>query len=131
MVWCIFVACSCTLSLAVCYFSPEILHGLRASPFWNADEIPWAAYMQDAFETIRTEFMAAKKSTRINPFQPYRSPKSPGSTKQSDLLGEFATDTGDWNVCYLHLHGIDFDDNLEIFPNTSQAIKSVRFSSQF
>jgi aspartyl/asparaginyl beta-hydroxylase (cupin superfamily) len=31
--------------------------------------------------------------------------------------------SGDWNVCYLHLHGVDFARNLEACPVTSEAIR--------
>ena len=45
--------------------------------------------------------------------------------KGSDEFGDFATDAGDWNVCYLQLHGIDFTDNLLAFPQTAEVIRFV------
>lgn len=71
-------------------------------------------------------------------FQHYRSPiHDRGSTDsretidvrtkalkpKKDNLGMLATDSGDWNVCYFYLHGVDFTENLERCPHTAKAIR--------
>lgn len=77
-------------------------------------------------------------------FQRYRSPKSSAcDNSASDDLGAFATTKGtrcmnaghcyisvivvcllgDWNVCYLYLHGLDFADNLAACPETVKVIE--------
>ena len=40
-------------------------------------------------------------------------------------MGALATDRGDWNVCYLQLHGINFEDNLTKCPQTAAAIAAI------
>ena len=85
--------------------------------------------------------MAMKGLGRQSGFQPYRSPSSNETAASSsssppphcnDLdqtgvsdndVGDSATDKGDWNVCYLYLHGLDFDKNLENCPKTAAAIR--------
>ena len=41
----------------------------------------------------------------------------------SNIKGESATDRGQWDVCYLYLHGLDFTDNLNLFPKTISIIR--------
>ena len=31
-----------------------------------------------------------------------------------DALGQLATDRGEWNVAYLYLHGLDFQQNTQV-----------------
>lgn len=44
-------------------------------------------------------------------FQPYRAPdwSQRDGSGASDDLGTAGTDTGDWNVYYLHLHNADYE----------------------
>jgi hypothetical protein len=42
-----------------------------------------------------------------------------------DALGRLATSSGDWNVCYLYLHGLNFDSNLAKLPATTAALSKV------
>lgn len=84
------------------------------------------------------------ESKKVAKFQPYRSPLSSSSlsdikisdtmeseledTKkipESDNFGEFATDSGHWNVCYLYLHGLDFEENIESCPITCSILSSI------
>jgi hypothetical protein len=60
--------------------------------------------------------------------QPYRAPLSGREGKSVDERGELATDKGgDWNVCYLLLHGMDscFEQNRDACPCTMRAIAGV------
>jgi aspartate beta-hydroxylase len=81
---------------------------------------------------------------KVAKFQPYRSPISTSSssdTKTSETIesnpkdkknipeidnfGEFATDSGHWNVCYLYLHGLDFEENISNCPITCSILSSI------
>ena len=83
----------------------------------------------DLSAEICLELMALRGQ---NSFQPYRSPISPIAVasssshrpdKLADSLGALGTTTGDWNVCYLHLHGLDIGDSLLKCPITAAAIE--------
>lgn len=111
---------------------PNIIKGLRATPIWDTRELPWVRMLEAAGPAISVELMALRGSSF---FQPYRAPivnvpptsstdpKSKKSTTGFDSLGSLATSTGDWNVCYLHLHGENFTDCLERCPTTTAAIR--------
>lgn len=120
---------------------PNILPGLRAQPIWGKggpgsllrEAFPWVALFEDNVDIIRREFLALRGSSA---FQPYRSPapsfSSPSSSSPadappnaSDSLGQLATDRGAWNVAYLHLHGLDFADNLALCPRTAALLAAV------
>ena len=111
---------------------PNIIRGLRAIPIWDTRELPWIRMLEAAGPAIYIELMALRGHGL---FQPYRAPtlnvphtastylKTRSSTTGFDSLGSLATSTGDWNVCYLHLHGEDFSDCLERCPITAAAIR--------
>ena len=108
---------------------PNIIKGLRACPIWNTSEFPWIRILEGASAGIYLELMALRGQKS---FQPYRSPISPITTPSSsshrpdelaDSLGALGTTTGDWNVCYLHLHGLDVGDSLLKCPITAAAIE--------
>ncbi len=42
-----------------------------------------------------------------------------------DKYGQLATDSGQWNVSYLYLHGISFDKNTEKCPITMNTIENI------
>ena len=101
------------------------------SPFSNGRDVvierdlPFISILESNYEMIRDEFFAARNVTGNRGFQPYRAPSS-SSSSQQDSLGYLATDVGDWNVAYLYLHGINFDDNLKLFPKTAALVKSLK-----
>ena len=113
---------------------PNVIKGLRACPIWNNSEFPWIRTLEEASSGICSELMALRGQKS---FQPYRAPKStvPSSSSssssssqqldgaQSDSLGSLGTSVGDWNVCYLHLHGLDVGDSLQRCPITAAAIE--------
>lgn len=107
---------------------PNIIRGLRACPIWDTSLFPWIMALEIAAPAICSELMALRG---LNSFQPYRSPLGSSAKISSDCenrthadhLGEFATTSGDWNVCYLHLHGVDIGDNLAKCPVTAAAIE--------
>lgn len=110
---------------------PNVIRGLRAIPIWDTRELPWVRVLEAAGPAICDELMALRGHKS---FQPYRAPilnvpltssnclKSENSTIGFDSLGTLATSMGDWNVCYLHLHGEKFTDCLERCPTTAAAI---------
>lgn len=106
---------------------PNIIPELRAKPFWDINEhkyeFPWVLNLENKFQVIKDEFMSLVGHSAL--FQPYRSPKSDDS-KASDHIGEIATDAGAWNVCYLYLHGLDFDKNLQKLPILTQALSEIQ-----
>ena len=108
---------------------PNIIKALRACPIWNTNEFPWIRILEGASAEICLELMSLKGQKS---FQPYRSPISPIASASSsshrpdelvDSLGALGTTTGDWNVCYLHLHGLDIGDSLLKCPITAAAIE--------
>lgn len=109
---------------------PNIVPGLRANPLWGQGgpgsmlrgDFPWVALLEDNVDIIRDEFLALRGTSA---FQPYRSPTSSSSSSSSDHLGQLATDRGAWNVAYLHLHGLDFADNLALCPQTAALLAQV------
>eukprot|EP00596_Hydrurales_sp_CCMP1899_P008662 CAMPEP_0119053306 /NCGR_PEP_ID=MMETSP1177-20130426/74348_1 /TAXON_ID=2985 /ORGANISM="Ochromonas sp, Strain CCMP1899" /LENGTH=365 /DNA_ID=CAMNT_0007033229 /DNA_START=291 /DNA_END=1391 /DNA_ORIENTATION=- len=102
---------------------PNIIRGLRAFPFWDTDEFPWIKKLEAACSGICSELLDLKGQQS---FQPYRSPiTSTSSSTSTDSLGNLATSSGDWNVCYLQLHGIDIGDNLEKCPVTAAALSHI------
>ena len=111
---------------------PNVIRNLRASPFWNTVEFPWIKNLEEASPSISMELMGLRG---LHSFQPYRAPvmdTAPSSSSQppkgtdtveSDSLGALATTSGEWNVCYLHLHDIDVGDTLKRCPVTAAAIE--------
>ena len=65
------------------------------------------------------------QSSLIGSKQPSSSSSSSSSPLAEDALGALATDRGDWNVCYLQLHGINFEDNFTKCPQTAAAIAAI------
>jgi hypothetical protein len=102
---------------------PNIIRGLRASPFWDTGEFPWIKNLEAACSGICSELLDLKGH---HSFQPYRSPiSSTSSSASTDSLGNLATSSGDWNVCYLQLHGVDVGNNLEKCPITAAALSHI------
>ena len=135
---------------------PNVISGLTAMPIWYPSavpspfssrgqtgrvpqktrqvivkqDLPFVPILESNYEMIRDEFLAARNATGNRGFQPYRAPSSSSSSSssssQQDSLGYLATDNGDWNVAYLYLHGIDFHENLKLFPKTAALVHSLK-----
>ena len=110
---------------------PNIIRGLRAYPIWDTSEFPWIRVLEEASAGICLELMGLRGQKS---FQPYRSPISEAATELPssienkhheivDSLGALGTTTGDWNVCYLHLHGLDVGNSLQKCPITAAVIE--------
>mmetsp|Transcript_16257 Transcript_16257/g.24491 ORF Transcript_16257/g.24491 Transcript_16257/m.24491 type:complete len:369 (-) Transcript_16257:108-1214(-) len=104
---------------------PDIIPGLRSIPFWKTSDFDWVQRLENAYPDILQEFLDMKNKGNL--FQPYRAPVSGRANKTFDAHGELATDKGDWNVCYLYLHGMNdfFEKNRECCPITSQIISGL------
>jgi hypothetical protein len=115
---------------------PERVRGLRSIPVWPRTELAFVAVLEESFETIRNEFLAARSCGVCSLFQPYRAPRNeisgasaqtPSSSSAAyptgSTIGSEATSAGAWSVCYLHLHGLDFEDNKAVFPATTDIIR--------
>ncbi len=117
---------------------PNRIPGLTASPFWDTNNFEWIKALESKHDEIKKEFMSLRSPRKQNGieqkssssgFQHYRSPNTNksatrnGAVCKADELGSFATDSGEWNVFYFHLHGLDFADNLSRCPITAEAIK--------
>ena len=115
---------------------PNLFPTLTATPVWK----------EDVFNNVRNAEMASKLHSCISilekehaailaefhkmrdsptAFQPYRSPPSAESANETDDLGQKATSTGDWNVAYLYLHGLDFSENMALCPRTAHILHNV------
>lgn len=55
-------------------------------------------------------------------FQPYRSPAYASKNIPEDKIGSLGTDAGDWNVFYLYLHDMKFDENCAKIPKTIEIL---------
>ncbi|KAJ1420462.1 hypothetical protein B484DRAFT_453109 [Ochromonadaceae sp. CCMP2298] len=113
---------------------PQLVPGLRGTPFWDTADLPWVRALEDSYPDIRREFFALRSAQEGGGFQNYRSPRPLESTAAGEVEGDSeapvspgleATDKGQWNVCYFYLHGMDFGDNLSRCPMTRRAIEAV------
>ncbi len=71
---------------------------------------------------IREELLALREQKG---FQPYRSPAYANKNPAPDKIGSLGNDSGSWNVFYLYLHDIQFEENCEKVPKTIEILKEV------
>ncbi len=100
---------------------PEIIPGLRAMPWWDSAEFPWLAELEALYPVIREELLELRGA---GGFQPYRGPSWSTGIPAPDI-GVQSHDSGDWNVFYLFLHGMSFEENCAKCPRTVEAIKTI------
>lgn len=103
---------------------PDLIPGLRSKPFWDATDFPWVRDLEAQASSIRGELLQLRRSEKSG-FQPYRSPAGPKNPRAGDGVGGLGTDTGEWNVFYIFLHGMDFAENQERAPVTAAAIEAI------
>jgi len=101
---------------------PDLVPGITIKPWWEREEFPWVAELESHFEEIRDELMSLRNSTG---FQPYRGPSWAGKIKSEDEIGSKSNDNGDWNVFYLFLHNMKFEENWEKAPKTVEIIRKI------
>lgn len=93
---------------------PNIIPSLRAIPWWDTNNFDWIKSLEGRFEDIKNEVMGLKDKN--SGFQPYRAPNWMMDNKSEDGIGAEGTDRGKWNIFYLYLHDIKYEENCEKVP---------------
>ena len=78
--------------------------------------------LEKHYDTIKEELVKLRDEKG---FQPYRSPAYANKNQPEDKIGSLGTDSGDWNVFYLYLHDIKFNDNCAKVPKTIEIIQNL------
>ena len=99
---------------------PEIIPKLTAKPFYDKEDFPWIAEIEANYEEIKEEVIKLRGEKG---FQPYRGPSWISDIKAKDGIGRKSTDSGEWNVCYLKLHNLKFDENCKKLPFLMSILK--------
>lgn len=86
------------------------------------EEFPWIQDIEDQFDVIKEELLSLRNSSG---FQPYRGPKWISDIKADDGIGAKSVDSGDWNIFYLFLHDLKFDENCRKCPKTVEIIEDI------
>ena len=99
---------------------PDLVPGLSLKAWWERSEFEWIGRLEAQADVIREELMALRESTG---FQPYRSPAYANKNNLAeDQIGSKGHDAGNWNVFYLYLHDIKFEENCAKVPRTIEIL---------
>lgn len=101
---------------------PDICPGIRVQPFYDYKEFGFIQDILDKVEDIKFELLNLKNN---NGFQPYKSQTHSSDIKSKDGIGSLAHDCGEWNVFYLFLHEISFEENCLKCPKTVEIIQKA------
>jgi hypothetical protein len=108
---------------------PDIVPGLTITNFWDPFKLDWVNELISNLDVIKDELISLREEKG---FQPYKSETSATQikvyivlNKSDDNLGSKANDSGIWNVFYLFLHNIKFEDNCAKCPKTVELIEKV------
>ena len=112
---------------------PEVLPSLTAKPLWSTDAVPGLdEWLRDvvapALPDIQAEVLALRKPTgeggeaEAVGFQEYKAPTWSGDGSAAARLG---TDSGQWNVLYLHLHDVDTATAASACPVTMRVLGAL------
>ena len=101
---------------------PDIVPGLTIKNLWDPSKFPFVDELLKNFDIIKEELINLREQKG---FQPYKSPNSYTEFKAQDNLGSYAHDKGQWNVFYLFLHNLKFEDNCIKCPNTVSIIEKI------
>lgn len=101
---------------------PDLVPGLRIKNFWEPEEFPWVQELIKNFDVIQNELLILRNGKG---FQPYKSPKYASDIETEDKLGSYAHDKGSWNVFYLFLHDLKFEENCKKCPKTVEIIQKL------
>jgi len=96
--------------------------GLSLKAWWDREDFAWIGQLESHADTIRQELNELREQKG---FQPYRSPAYANNNIPSDKIGSLGHDSGDWNIFYLYLHDIKFEENCAKVPKTIEILKSV------
>src|SRR3990167_5818665 len=93
---------------------PGIIPKLRAKPWWGVEDFPWIKTFEKKFLEIKEEVLALKDKSG---FQPYRTPTwMYNDSKANDGVGAEGTSKGSWNLFYLFLHEVRYEENIAMVP---------------
>eukprot|EP00516_Mucochytrium_quahogii_P005042 CAMPEP_0203756572 /NCGR_PEP_ID=MMETSP0098-20131031/9833_1 /ASSEMBLY_ACC=CAM_ASM_000208 /TAXON_ID=96639 /ORGANISM=" , Strain NY0313808BC1" /LENGTH=367 /DNA_ID=CAMNT_0050648503 /DNA_START=60 /DNA_END=1163 /DNA_ORIENTATION=+ len=104
---------------------PDLIPGLRSHQFWTNDDLAGLIQnIESRFPRVLEEFEKQSKSEKV--FQRYLAPNwvNPKNLAK-DGVGSLATSSGDWDVCYLKLHNVDFGENCVLFPVCMELLASL------
>ena len=107
---------------------PSLIPGLRSHCFWATEDLPWIGELEAQFPAIKAELLALRGQ---NAFKPYRAPVSKSTPAAADGVGSVSHDSGDWNVYYLYLHNMDFNENRARCPETCRALEAISGSGHY
>lgn len=75
---------------------------------------------EDNYEVVKEELLSLRK---LKGFQPYRGPSWISNIRAKDGVGNLSNDSGQWNVFYLFLHDMKFEENCAKCPKTVELIE--------
>ena len=101
---------------------PDLVPGLSLKGWWDRQDFEWVLKLEDKFDIIQKELIDLRDKKG---FQPYRSPAYANKNIPEDKIGSLGTDAGSWNVFYLFLHDIEFEDNCAKVPETIKIINEL------
>ena len=101
---------------------PDLVPGLPLRGWWEREQLPWIQKLEEQAAVIRQELLELRSEKG---FQPYRSPAYANKNIPDDKIGSLGTDRGQWNVFYLYLHDIPFEDNCAKVPKTIEILKDL------
>ena len=101
---------------------PDLVPGLSLRGWWEREQLDWVHKLEAAAPVIREELLALRDTTG---FQPYRSPAYASKNQAEDKIGSLGTDAGQWNVFYLYLHDIKFEENCAKVPRTVEILREI------
>lgn len=107
---------------------PEIVPKLRACATWDVSLFKFTKKLEDSFKDIKEELLSLKGLENIDGkrgFQPYRAPSWASKRQAKDGVGSISHDAGNWNVYYLYLHNVDFQENRDRCPKTVALLDSI------
>jgi len=101
---------------------PDLVPEITIKGWWEREDLAWVAELESQYEVIKEELLALRSGTG---FQPYRGPTWAGKITPEDKIGSQSNEGGDWNVFYLFLHNMKFDENCERCPKTVEIIEKI------
>ncbi len=107
---------------------PEIIPKLRALATWDISLFNFTKKLEASFKDIKEELLSLKGLENVDGkrgFQPYRAPSWASKRQAKDGVGSISHDAGNWNVYYLYLHNVDFQENRDRCPKTVALLDSI------
>jgi aspartate beta-hydroxylase len=101
---------------------PDLVPNLKIQNFWDPSQFTWVDELISNFNIIKEELITLREGKG---FQPYKSPSFASDLKSSDNMGSYAHDKGEWNVFYLFLHDLKFEENCGKAPKTAEIIQRI------